>query len=85
MAIDLQIDISVDWLFSLPIAILGWVQIKRYQELASSYSLTAHEITFAKNELVQKDTESKFAAFVADTENAFSREHTQWYARKDVA
>jgi hypothetical protein len=76
--------LPVDWLFSLPIAILGWIQIKRYQELASSYSLTAHEITFAKSEYLQAIAEEKFAEFVADAENAFSREHTQWYARKDL-
>lgn len=76
--------LPVDWLFSVPIAILGWIQIKRYQELASSYSLTAHEITFAKNEYSRALAEQSFADFVGDAENAFSREHTQWYARKDL-
>lgn len=75
----------VDWLFSIPTAVLSWIQIKRYQELASSYNLTAHEIMFAKNALAQANDESAFAHFVADTENAFSREHTQWYARKDLS
>lgn len=74
-----------DLAFSVPAAVLGWIQIKRYQELASSYGLTAHEITFAKNDLVQaKISEASFANFVGNTENAFSREHTQWYARKDL-
>lgn len=76
--------VPIDWVFSVPIAILGWVQIKRFQELASSYSLTAHEIVFAKNELAQVRDEAAFSDFVGNTENAFSREHTQWYARKDL-
>lgn len=76
--------ISVDFLFAIPIAIFGWTQVKRYQELASSYALTAHEITFIKANFVRANEESLFSRYVADAENAFSREHTQWYARKDV-
>lgn len=76
--------ISVDFLFAIPIAIFGWIQVKRYQELASSYALTAHEITFIKANFVRANVEELFSRYVADAENAFSREHTQWYARKDV-
>lgn len=76
--------ISVDFIFAIPIAIFGWIQVKRYQELASSYALTAHEITFIKANFARANTEDLFSKYVADAENAFSREHTQWYARKDV-
>ncbi|HEU4959124.1 MAG TPA: DUF4231 domain-containing protein [Sphingomonas sp.] len=76
--------ISVDFLFAIPIAIFSWIQVKRYQELASSYALTAHEITFIKANFVRANAEELFSRYVADAENAFSREHTQWYARKDV-
>ncbi len=75
---------SVDFLFAVPIAVFGWIQVKRYQELASSYALTAHEITFIKANFVRANEERLFSRYVADAENAFSREHTQWYARKDV-
>jgi hypothetical protein len=76
--------ISVDFLFAIPIAVFGWIQVKRYQELASSYALTAHEITFIKANFARANVEELFSRYVADAENAFSREHTQWYARKDV-
>lgn len=76
--------ISVDFLFAIPIAVFGWIQVKRYQELASSYALTAHEITFIRANFVRANLEGLFSKYVADAENAFSREHTQWYARKDV-
>jgi hypothetical protein len=76
--------VSVDFVFAIPIAIFGWIQVKRYQELASSYALTAHEITFIRANFVRENTEDTFSKYVADAENAFSREHTQWYARKDV-
>jgi hypothetical protein len=66
-------------------SVLAWMQTKRFQELAASYTLTAYEIGILRSDLPHKDsTESRFAHFVADSENAFSREHTQWRARRDT-
>lgn len=66
-------------------SVLAWMQTKRFQELAASYTLTAYEIGILRADLPKKDsTESRFAHFVADAENAFSREHTQWRARRDT-
>ncbi len=66
-------------------SVLGWMQTKRFQELAASYTLTAYEIGILRADLPEKDgTEARFAHFVADAENAFSREHTQWRARRDT-
>lgn len=66
-------------------SVLAWMQTKRFQELAASYTLTAYEIGILRSDLPGKDgTEAKFAHFVADSENAFSREHTQWRARRDT-
>lgn len=65
-------------------AIMAWLQTKRFQELAISYALTTHEITLLKEDLPTSDDEHNFSIFVADSENAFSREHTQWQARRDI-
>ena len=63
---------------------MAWLQAKRFQELAASYSLTAHDISLIK-ELGQRSMlGQEFSDFVGDAENAFSREHTQWRARRDV-
>jgi len=62
---------------------LTWIQVKRFKELAAAYGLTAQEIGVVRGELEQIDSEEKLAQFIADSENAFSREHTQWLARKD--
>ncbi|CAH0533233.1 hypothetical protein VST7929_01097 [Vibrio stylophorae] len=62
-------------------AVLTWIQAKKHNELSSSYSLAAHEIGFIKSEW-KSITERDFSDFVINTENAFSREHTQWIARK---
>jgi hypothetical protein len=63
--------------------VLGWIQVKRYRELATAYGLTAQEIGLAKADSFGVGSEQELADFVVQTENAFSREHTQWAARKD--
>lgn len=63
-------------------AVLTWLQAKKHNELNSSYALTAHEIVLIKGEALSVNSEMKLSEFVLDSENAFSREHTQWTARK---
>ncbi|MEQ4489879.1 MAG: DUF4231 domain-containing protein [Dehalococcoides mccartyi] len=62
---------------------LSWMQTKRYQELSSSYGLTANEIGIIKSDVPSVVNEVTLCKFVGDAENAFSREHTQWQARRD--
>lgn len=63
--------------------ILSWLQIKRHQELAAAYSLAAQEIGIIQANIESVYGEENMSNFVQDAENAFSREHTQWVARKD--
>lgn len=65
-------------------SVLTWLQAKKHNELASSYSLTLHEIVIIKSEVTQVNNENDFSEYVINCENAFSREHTQWYARKST-
>ena len=65
--------------------LIAWLQTKRFQELAASYSLTAHEIGLLRAKLPNVNSETAFSQFVGDAENAFSREHTQWRARRDAS
>lgn len=62
--------------------ILMWIQAKRFRELAAAYGLAAQEISLVSAELNDVKDEAGFDKFVGDAENAFSREHTQWVARK---
>jgi hypothetical protein len=71
-------------LASIATGVLGWLQAKRFQDIAVSYSLTAHDISLLREKLRDVNSEQDFSAFVGDAENAFSREHTQWRARRDV-
>jgi len=63
--------------------ILTWIQLKKYRELSASYSFTAHEIGIIESKFDNIKTARDLSTFVQDTENAFSREHTQWIARKN--
>lgn len=63
-------------------AVFTWVQAKKYNELKASYSLAAHEIMLIKGELTFVKDEEHLSEFVINSETAFSREHTQWVARK---
>lgn len=65
-------------------SLLGWMQAKRYSELSASYALAAHEINFIKEQSDMPNNDQDFSLFVGDAENAFSREHTQWAARRDI-
>lgn len=65
------------------VSTVSWLQAKRFGELSTSYSLAAHEIAIISALVNDIKTEEDFSNFVSDTENAFSREHTQWVARRD--
>lgn len=65
-------------------SLLTWMQAKRFSELAASYALAAHEIGLIAEQAQLPSTAHEFSVFVGDAENAFSREHTQWVARKDA-
>jgi hypothetical protein len=72
-----------DILVAASVGVMGWMQTKKYSELAASYALAAHEIGFIREQAASVHDELLFSLFVGDAENAFSREHTQWIARKD--
>ena len=78
---DSSVSLPIEVVATSAGAVLTWIQAKKYSELNSSYSLAAHEIGFIKSEWLSV-VEGDFSDFVINTENAFSREHTQWVARK---
>ena len=63
-------------------AVLTWLEAKKYNELESSYALAANEIDYIKAKAALVKTEQQFSEFVLSSEAAFSREHTQWVARR---
>ncbi len=73
-----------DIFVAIAASLLAWTQAKRYRELSASYKLAAHEISLIREKLALINTEKEFSLFIGDAENAFSREHTQWVARRDL-
>ncbi|RWI72075.1 MAG: SLATT domain-containing protein [Mesorhizobium sp.] len=64
-------------------SLIGWTQIKKFNELASAYTLTAHEIGLTADLITDANSDEAFSAAVNEAELAFSREHTQWVARQN--
>lgn len=64
-------------------AFIGWLQLKRHQELTNSYALAAQELSFIAEEFETVGDEQQMSQFILDAENAISREHTLWIARRD--
>ena len=84
-----QIGISLatyafDPLIVVVTSAIGWLQMKRHGELMASYNLTAHEIGIIRSNSDSVEKEEEFSDFVNEAELAFSREHTQWVARRDA-
>ena len=73
----------VDVFIVLAGSILTWIQVKKFQEISTAYNLTAHEIGILRQNIDFCNTEKKLSEYIKDAENAFSREHTQWVARKN--
>ena len=72
-----------DFFVTLAAGLLSWIQAKRFQELSASYALAAHEISLIRQQAGVAMNDIELSKFIGDSENAFSREHTQWIARKD--
>lgn len=72
-----------DILIAIAASLLTWMQAKRFSELSASYALTANEIGIVREQADDLVSDTALSSFVGDAENAFSREHTQWVARKD--
>lgn len=60
----------------------SWINSKKFNELIEAYQITLSDIVILKNEIMTINQVEDFQKYVENCENAFSREHTQWYARK---
>lgn len=58
--------------------------MKRYDELAQAYALATYELEELDSLATGVNTEAEFAQLVEQTEEACSREHTMWAARRDT-
>jgi hypothetical protein len=75
--------IDID-LFGLAGAAVGsavaWLETKQHHSIARAYKVAAEELADIQRLIDQKQTEREWSAFVAEAEEAISREHTLWRA-----
>lgn len=60
----------------------AWLQAKEHATLANAYGIAAQELGVIRMRLAKPSDEADWAAFVEDAEEAISREHTLWLARR---
>jgi hypothetical protein len=65
---------------SIASAATAWNQLNQHRNLVSAYSLTASELGIIRDR-IPGVPDHKWPVFVADCEDAISREHTMWLAR----
>ncbi len=70
-------------------SVAAWAQLRQYRPLAAAYQLAADELELvhaqlAQLDLAEPDAEELWARLARDAEDAVSREHTTWQARREV-
>ena len=65
-------------------AVLAWTEMRQNANLSSAYSVAASELSEVLTRGARKMSESEWAAFAANAEEAISREHTMWAASRDA-
>jgi hypothetical protein len=84
MIFNPKLNINLTGFFgALAAAGVAWLQLKRYQELTRSYNITALELGMVIDQSREIISEQALSVYVGDSENAISREHTLWLARRD--
>jgi len=68
---------------ALASAFIAWLEVKQHGELAQAYSVAEFDLSLVEQRALYVNNEASFSSFVADAENAISREHTLWIARRD--
>ena len=93
LAIILAILKAADFLKISPVGFLmtigasfsAWTQAKRHEDLRTTYSVAEDELNNLEAKLDLCTTETELLGYVEDVEEAVSREHTMWRARRNVA
>ena len=68
---------------ALAAALIAWTQLKKYEEQANVYGLTAQELKSIEEQGRHANAEEAFARFVEEAESAITRENALWLARRE--
>lgn len=65
-------------------AATAWTQLKQHEPLASAYTVAARDLGMVSERLDEAHDERTWGQLVKDAEEAISREHTMWVARRNA-
>jgi hypothetical protein len=65
-------------------AFIAWLQTKRFSDLGTSYAIAAGDLRRIAEEHSKVSDEVELKKFVAEVEQAVSREHSMWMARRVI-
>jgi hypothetical protein len=75
--------IVLDGVLAALVAAAGaWLEVKQFENLADAYNLTAMELGFVRDAAKPVADEAGWSTYVNSAEQAISREHTMWLARR---
>ena len=78
-----NMSLPIELISAFVTSIVSWMEAKKYNELSCAYSLAVNDISIINANMLEGDvTDNEVSEYVINSENAFSREHTQWIARK---
>lgn len=78
----LYVDIDLLGVFAaVASAAIGWNQLNQHRNQATAYSVTARELSIIHDQ-IDHVPDSEWASFAEGAEDAISREHTMWAARR---
>jgi hypothetical protein len=69
---------------SLAAAAAAWTQFRQHEALAAAYSVAARELLLVEERLATCSDEESWSRLVDESEEAISREHTLWAAKRDI-
>jgi hypothetical protein len=75
----------VSILMTLVASFVAWTQVKRHEELVQSYGLASQELNALETQERHVSDSTMFQEFVTQVEEAISREHTMWCARRNIS
>jgi hypothetical protein len=64
--------------------VVAWAQLKDHVQLEEAYALASHDLGLVESSLAGVDSEDEWQRFVANAEQAISREHRMWRAARST-
>ena len=61
---------------------VAWLEMRQHGTVASAYAVAHHELGMIEAGIEDSATDEEWASFVAESEEAISREHTLWRASR---